>query len=41
MFTGSGPDYGGAPSASQGNARTQTDPWGKVRKFALLDFKLF
>lgn len=35
MFTGSGPGYGGAPSGQQGTARTQSDPWGKVRKFAL------
>lgn len=33
MFTGSGPGYGGPPSAPQGTARTQSDPWGKVRKF--------
>ena len=33
MFARSGPGYGGAPSASQGTARTQSDPWGKVRKF--------
>lgn len=38
MFTGGGPGYGGAPSASQGTARTQSDPWGKVRKFGITGF---
>ena len=38
MFTGSGSGYGGAPVASQGTARTQTDPWGKVRKFCSTGF---
>lgn len=33
--TGSGPGYGGAPSGSQGTARTQSDPRGKVRKFGI------